>query len=83
MPTTVAGWVHFDRVVDTLETALKPGPWILGDKFSAADVMIGSDLLFGIERFKIVEPRPVFSAYLDRCKARPALQRALAIDAGN
>ena len=54
----------------------------LGEQFTAADVMIGADLLFGIERFKIVEPRPVFAAYLERCHARPALQRAIAIDAG-
>ena len=81
LPTTAAGWGDFNRVFDTLETALKPGPWILGEKFSAADVMIGCDLLFGVERFKIVEPRPVFAAYLERCHARPALQRALAIDA--
>ena len=82
LPTTAAGWGDFNRVFDALETALKPGPWILGDRFSAADVMIGSDLLFGIERFKIVEPRPVFADYLARCHAKPALQRALAIDAG-
>ena len=81
LPTTAAGWGDFTRVFDALETALKPGPWILGETFSAADVMIGCDLLFGVERFKIVEPRPVFVAYLERCHARPALQRALAIDA--
>ena len=82
MPTTAAGWGDFDRVINTLESVLSQGPWILGERFSAADVMIGSDLLFGVERFKIVEPRPVFAAYLARCHARPALQRALAIDAG-
>ena len=67
--------------VTALETALKTGPWILGDKFSAADVMIGSDLLFGVERFKIVEPRPVFASYLERCQGRPAFQRAAKINA--
>lgn len=80
LPSTSAGWGDFDRVVDALETALTPGPWILGDRFSAADVMIGSDLLFGMERFGIVDRRPVFEAYLERCHARPALQRAIAID---
>lgn len=83
LPTTAAGWGDFNRVFDALEIALGKGPWILGDRFSAADVMIGSDLLFGVERFKIVEPRPVFTAYLERCHARPALKRALEIDAGN
>lgn len=81
LPTTAAGWGDFDRVFDTLEGVLAQGPWILGETFSAADVMIGADLLFGIERFGIVERRPVFDAYLKRCHDRPALRRALAIDA--
>jgi glutathione S-transferase len=81
LPESSAGWGSFDRVFSVIEQALAPGPWLLGESFSAADVMIGSDLWFGIELFKIVERRPAFGAYLDRCLARPALQRALAIDA--
>jgi glutathione S-transferase len=81
LPESSAGWGSYDRVFSVLEQALADGPWILGEAFCAADVMIGSDLWFGIELFKIVEPKPVFRAYLDRCLARPALQRALAIDA--
>jgi glutathione S-transferase len=80
MPTTAAGWGDFNRVFNVLEGALADGPWILGETFSAADVMIGCDLLFAVERFKIVDRRPVFDAYLQRCHARPALQRAIAID---
>ena len=75
-----AGWGSYDRVFRVLNDALATGPWILGERFSAADVMIGTDLMFGIELFGIVGATPAFSAYLDRCKARPALQRALAID---
>jgi glutathione S-transferase len=81
LPSSSAGWGDFDRVFAVLEEALAPGPWILGQKFSAADVMIGSDLYFGVSLFKIVEPRPVFDAYLKRAMARPAFQRAQAIDA--
>jgi glutathione S-transferase len=77
-----AGWGDFDRVVGTLETGLTPGPWILGEEFSAADVMLGSDIHFGVNLLKVIEPRPVFVAYLERCAARPAFQRAQAIDAG-
>jgi len=79
--TSTAGWGSFDRVLDVLDAALATGPWLLGDRFTAADVMIGSDLHFGVELFKIVEPRPSFEAYIARCKARPAFQRAEAIDA--
>ncbi len=77
---SAAGWGDFNRVFNVLAGALEKGPWILGETFSAADVMIGCDLLFAIERFGIVDRRPVFDAYLNRCHARPALQRAIAID---
>ena len=77
----VAGHGSFERTMAVLEEALEPGPWILGEAFSAADVMIGCDLFFGIHVFKIVEARPAFAAYLDRCTARPAFSRAQTIDA--
>jgi glutathione S-transferase len=76
-----AGFGEFDRVFDVLEAAVQPGPWLLGDRFSSADVLIGADLHFGMDIFKIVPERPVLRAYVDRCLARPALQRAKAIDA--
>jgi glutathione S-transferase len=76
-----AGYGSFDKVMAVLAGALDPGPWILGERFSAADVMIGCDLFFGIEVFKIVERAPAFTDYLALCQARPAFQRALAIDA--
>jgi len=77
-----AGFGDFDRVFDVLEEALAAGPYLLGEWFSAADVMIGADLHFGIDIFKLVYPRPVLRTYVDRCLARPALQRAKAIEAG-
>jgi glutathione S-transferase len=81
MPSVSAGWGDFDRVVNVLDGSLANGPWLLGDQFSAADVMIGGDLHFGVDVFKIVEPRPRFRAFLDRCAARPAYQRASEIEA--
>ena len=81
LPSGSAGWGSFDRVFDVLDAGLSKGPWLLGEQFSAADVLIGTDLYFGIHLFKIVPDRPNFAAYLQRCQARPALQRAIAIDA--
>jgi glutathione S-transferase len=75
-----AGFGDFDRVFDVLEAAVATGPWLLGERFSAADVMIGLDLHFGIDIFKLVPSRPALRAYVDRCLARPALQRAKAIE---
>ncbi len=79
--TESAGFGDFDRVFDVLEAAVSTGPWLLGERFSAADVMIGSDLYFGIDIFKMVPSRPALRAYVDRCLARPAFQCAKAIEA--
>jgi glutathione S-transferase len=81
LPTVSAGWGDFERVLDVIEAGLAPGPWLLGELFTAADVAIGSDLRFGMDIFKIIEPRPAFRAYVDRCVTRPAFVRALEIDA--
>lgn len=81
MPTVSAGWGDYERVLDVIEGGLKDGPWLLGDLFTAADVAIASDLRFGMDIFKIIEPRPAFRAYVDRCTARPAFVRAQEIEA--
>ena len=76
-----SGFGDFDRMLGVLEGAVTPGPWLLGGQFTAADVMIGADLHFGIDVFNLVPSQPVLRAYIDRCLARPALQRAKEIEA--
>lgn len=76
-----AGFGDFNRMIEVLEAAVRQGPWLLGENFSAADVLIGADLHYGVDIFKLVPERPVLRAYIDRCLERPALQRAKAIDA--
>ena len=82
MNPVAAGWGDAQRVFDVLDAALAKGPWILGDTFSAADIVIGSGLNFAVRLFKMVPARPSFDAYIDRCAARPAFQRAGVIAAG-
>jgi len=82
MNSVAAGWGDAQRVYDVLDKALEKGSWILGEKFSAADVAIGSALNFSVRLFKMVPSRPSFDAYLARCMARPAFQRAEKIAAG-
>jgi glutathione S-transferase len=77
-----AGWGDSQGVIDVLDVALEKGPWILGNKFSAADIIIGSGLNFAVRLFKMVPSRPSFDAYIDRCAERPAFQRAEKIAAG-
>ncbi|WP_425907397.1 glutathione S-transferase family protein [Nitrobacter sp. TKz-YC02] len=82
MPSSTAAWGNATQVFDVLDKALEKGPWILGNDFSAADIVIGSGLNFAIRQFKMVPPRPAFDRYIDRCMARPAFQRAEKIAAG-
>jgi glutathione S-transferase len=65
-----------------LDAALTTGPWILGENFSAADIAIGAGLNFAVRMFKMVPSRPSFEAYIARCVARPAFQRAEKLAAG-
>jgi len=82
VPASTAAWGSATQTFDVLDAALQKGPWILGENFSAADIMLGSGLNFAVRMFKMVPPRPSFDAYIDRCVARPAFQRAEKIAAG-
>jgi glutathione S-transferase len=73
------GYGSFEEVFDTAETALRDGPYLLGDRFSAADVYFGSALGFFLQ-FGSIEPRPAFTGYLERITGRPAAVRAREID---
>jgi glutathione S-transferase len=67
--------------LDVLERELGPGPWLLGEEFSAADVMMGFTLLAARALGVLDERRhAATSAYLARLAARPALQKALAVE---
>jgi glutathione S-transferase len=77
-----AGWGDARRVFDVLDAALAEGPWILGENFSAADIAIGAALNFCVRLFKMAPSRPSFDAYISRCVARPAFQRAEQLAAG-
>jgi glutathione S-transferase len=82
MNPVAAGWGDAQRVFDVLDVALTKGPWLLGDTFSAADIIIGAGLNFAVRLFKMVPSRPSFDRYIDRCAARPAFLRATALAAG-
>ncbi|MES2089142.1 MAG: glutathione S-transferase family protein [Pseudomonadota bacterium] len=78
VPEGKSGFVGFGSYSDTLnalEKALMPGPYICGEKFTAADVYVGAQLGWGL-MFGTIEKRPLFEAYVARLKTRPAAQRA-------
>lgn len=74
-PPTAIGWPPFEKALDRVRAALEPGPWLLGEKFSAADVMIGALLGWISSWGKLPEPER-FAAYLGRIAERPAHARA-------
>ncbi len=73
------GYGDFDTVMDVVAKAVEPGPYLMGDQFTAADVIIGSQLRWGM-MFGMIQKRPEFVAYVGRLEQRPALQRAVAKD---
>lgn len=72
------GWGSLDAMLEVLSRGLAQGPWLLGEQFTAADVMVGSTANF-MRMFGALEgDHPLINAYIDRCLARPAWQRAMA-----
>jgi glutathione S-transferase len=75
----MAGYGRYDTVIDVLERAVANGGYIVGDRFTAADVYLGSQIGFGL-RFGSLEKRPAFERYWAAIAARPAAVRASEID---
>ncbi|HQT40038.1 MAG TPA: glutathione S-transferase family protein [Acidocella sp.] len=75
----MAGYGSFEAVMETLAKAVSANEYLAGDKFSAADLYIASQIGFGL-RFGSITPRPEFAAYWDRIKTRPANVRAAGMD---
>lgn len=75
-------WAPFDEVLDHLGRTLAAGPYLLGEKFSAADIVYGGSMQFLMSR-GMVPNTDVFKAYSERVTARPAFARAHARDEGH
>ena len=75
----VAGFGSFERTLDTLEGHLKDHTFVCGDRFTMADVYVGSHVDWGLT-FGTLPTSPAFLAYAERCQARTAYQAGKAID---
>ncbi len=73
------GYGDFDTVMEVVAKAVAAGPYLLGEQFTAADVIVGSTLRWGM-MFKLIPERPEFAAYKARLEQRLALARAVALD---
>jgi glutathione S-transferase len=73
------GYGDFDTTMNVVAKAVEKGPWLMGEQFTAADVVIGSNIRWGT-MFKLIPGRKEFTDYAARIAARPAAQRAEARD---
>lgn len=75
----MAGYGSVDRMIEVLAEAVTGQTFIAGDRFSAADVYVGSQIDFGL-MFKTFPEDPRFTAYVEGLRERPAYKRAKEID---
>jgi len=73
------GYGDFDATMNVVAKAVEKGPWLMGEQFTAADVVIGSNIRWGT-MFKLIPERKEFTDYAARIAARPAAKRAEAKD---
>lgn len=68
-----------EELVGVVEQGLGDQQWILGDRFSAADITLVFALFIADHLGYVTADTPRLRAYLDRAMARPAFQRAIVI----
>ncbi|WP_323846153.1 glutathione S-transferase family protein [Microbulbifer magnicolonia] len=73
------GYGNYANTMDTLSLAVKANPFIAGERFTAADVYVGSHIGWGMQ-FGTMEKRPEFVDYFARLQERPAIKRAAELD---
>lgn len=73
------GYGSKEQMLDVLAAAVSRNDYITGDRFTAADIYVGSEIGFGLQ-FGTIEARPEFTDYYGRLQSRDALQRALVMD---
>ena len=79
-PPSRAPYGDYDTMLATLVAQLEKGPYLLGERFTAADVLWGTALRW-TTMFKLVPELPVLTAYIERVSSRPAALRAREKDA--
>ncbi|HEU4627621.1 MAG TPA: glutathione S-transferase family protein [Steroidobacteraceae bacterium] len=80
-PPSSCPYGDFDTVLGTLNQQLAKGPYLLGERFTAADVLWGVALQWTVGVFKIVPSSPQIEAYIKLVNSRPAIKRSAAKDA--
>jgi len=79
-PASTSPYGDFDTMYNTLNSQLAKGPYLFGERFTAADVLWGIALAWTMG-FKLVPESPALKAYVERVNSRPAIRRASEKDA--
>ena len=75
------GYGSRETVIDALEKAVDNREYLVGDRFTAADLYVGAQIGWGLQ-FGTIDRRPAFEAYTSRLLSRPAAVRGREIDDG-
>jgi glutathione S-transferase len=73
-------WGSFDQMLGVANAGVSASTWLTGETFRACDVLVGSSFDFAMKFGAIPKEGPL-GAYVERATARPAYQRAVAIEA--
>ena len=79
-PLNMVPYGDYDTVLKTVTDQLAKGPYMLGDRMTAADVLWGTALTWTV-MFKLVPELPVITDYVKRMTGRPAFEKVKAADA--
>ncbi len=74
-----AGWGTYDEMLTTIDAAIGEGPFLLGDTFTMADMLLGGTVGW-MMMFGMLPKKPAWEAYIGRLDDRPARKRAMEIN---
>lgn len=80
VPPVQASWGTFETANAVIDDAVAKGPYLLGEQFTAADIMMGTMIRWGLMWELVAGPH--LADYVKRLEARPAFQRTLAFENG-
>jgi glutathione S-transferase len=81
VPRGTAGWVELEEVMPAILARLAAGPYMLGEHFTAVDVLFGTTFA-QLAQSGLLPQSPLIDAYVQRIVSRPAFARGMARDAG-
>lgn len=75
-----AGWGTYEDMLATIDVAIGDGPFLLGEQFTAADILFGGTIGWMMQ-FGMLPKKPTWEAYVGRLEERPARQKSREINA--